>query len=89
MSLRFIRSIHYKREPNYDGWWTQILKTATAPVKIQIEQVPTRVPIAIPFIEEQPEPTMVPTPKTTVYLNNTAIELPQKPDVPDNCCMRY
>lgn len=89
MSLRFIRSLHYKRVPNYDGWWTQILNASIEPhATLKIEQVPTRVPISIPFEQIQQEPTLVPTIKTTVYLNKTPIELPQKPEAPDNCCMR-
>lgn len=92
MSLQHIRSLHYKRVPNYDGWWTQILNRSLEPKKsITIEQVPivTRVPIAIPF-ETIPEETitLVPTTSTTVYLNDTPIQLPEKPSAPDNCCMR-
>lgn len=93
MSLQFIRSLHYKRVPNYDGWWTLILNRSIEPKRsISIEQVPVvtnRVPIAIPF-EQIPEETitLVPTTTTTVYLNGTPIKLPEKPSSPDNCCMR-
>ncbi|KAI9246977.1 hypothetical protein EDC94DRAFT_626584 [Helicostylum pulchrum] len=93
MSLQFIRSLHYKRVPNYDGWWTQILNRSIEPKKsISIEQVPvatsSRVRLAIPF-EQIPEETvtLVPTTNTTVYLNGTPIKLPEKPSSPDNCCM--
>lgn len=88
MSLMLVRSLHYKRKPNYKGWWTQILKSTSVPGSLKIEQVPTRVPIAIPFEPVQPQPTLVPTTKNVVYLNKEPIELPVKPEAPDNCCMR-
>lgn len=100
MSLQFIRQLHYKRVPNYDGWWTHILNRALEPpipsstIK---EQLPTttatKAPLAIPFqqIEQGPEkPSIIPVSKlkTIVFLNDKAIELPEKPDPPENCCMR-
>ncbi|KAI8636125.1 hypothetical protein BD408DRAFT_397900 [Parasitella parasitica] len=94
MSLVFIRHIHYKRLPNYDGWWTQILHRAKDPVKKSVqEQVFSnrqRVPLPIPFAEitEPTQPTTnAPKLKSFVFLKGTPIELPEKPEPPDNCCM--
>ncbi|GAN10968.1 conserved hypothetical protein [Mucor ambiguus] len=94
MSLVFTRQLHYKRLPNYNGWWTQILKQATNPIE-QSMQEPTinrqKVPLPIPFAQviepTQPITTNVNKPKVFVHLKGTPIELPEKPDPPENCCM--
>lgn len=85
--LIFKRSLHYKRVPNYEGWWTQILKDKTP--SVAVEPVIQRMPISIPFEEVEPivEKPSISTP-TVVYLNNEPISLPIKPDSPENCCMR-
>lgn len=95
MSLVFTRQIHYKRLPNYSGWWTQILKQAENPIEQSIqEQTDTgrKVPLPIPFAEviepTQPIITNVKKPKVFVHLKGTPIELPEKPEPPENCCMR-
>lgn len=96
MSLIFTRQIHYKRIPNYNGWWTQILKQARDPVEKslqeQVSEIRQKVPLPIPFAEVI-EPTQpidnVKKPKLFVYLKGVPIELPEKPDPPENCCMRY
>lgn len=91
MSLRFIRSLHYKRIPSYEGWWSQILQQEPKrKLVIQQEPVIKRTPISIPFepIIEEPSITTVPVVKTVVYLNGEPIQLPTKPDSPENCCMR-
>ncbi|EPB87223.1 hypothetical protein HMPREF1544_05945 [Mucor circinelloides 1006PhL] len=94
MSLVFTRQIHYKRLPNYSGWWTQILKQAENPIEQSIqEQTDTgrKVPLPIPFAEviepTQPIITNVKKPKVFVHLKGTPIELPEKPEPPENCCM--
>lgn len=95
MSLVFTRQIHYKRLPNYNGWWTQILKQAKNPIEQSIqEQTNTgrKVPLPIPFAEviepTQPIITNVKKPKVFVHLKGIPIELPEKPEPPENCCMR-
>ena len=94
MSLRFTRQIHYKRIPNYNGWWTQILKQARDPVEKslqeQVSETRQKVPLPIPFSEviepTQPINNLV-KPKLYVYLKGAPIELPEKPESPENCCM--
>jgi hypothetical protein len=88
MSLVFIRSLHYKRVPNYEGWWTQILNRANDPVK-KVVSVETRVPLQIPFAQviEPIEKPIVEPPKV-YHLKGKPVEIPSKPEAPDNCCMR-
>lgn len=95
MSLVFIRSLHYKRVPNYSGWWTQILNRAKDPIIQSIKtKIPaeTRVPLQIPFAEviEPTQPIEKPTAEAPkiYYLKGKPVEIPLKPDAPDNCCMR-
>ena len=92
MSLRFTRCLHYKRVPNYHGFWTEILHSAkpTPRKTLTVEQVPVvkRIPIAIPFEPVIEEITTIPKVKTVVYLKGNPIQLPTKPESPDNCCMR-
>ncbi|KAI7906458.1 oxidoreductase-like protein [Cokeromyces recurvatus] len=89
MSLTFIRTFHHKRIPNYDGYWTQILNRAINSSKN--EEKTTREPISIPFtvIESAPAPitSAVKRKPAFVYLKGKPIELPEKPNAPDNCCM--
>ncbi|KAL9547330.1 hypothetical protein MBANPS3_006224 [Mucor bainieri] len=99
MSLVFTRQLHSKRLPNYNGWWTQILKQATNPIEQSMqEQQPTttttlerKVPLPIPFADviepTQPIITHANKPKVLVHLRGKPIELPEKPDPPENCCM--
>ncbi|KAL0137788.1 hypothetical protein V8B55DRAFT_1439124 [Mucor lusitanicus] len=54
MSLVFTRQLHYKRLPNYNGWWTQILKQATNPIEQSMQEPAAarqKVPLPIPFAE--------------------------------------
>ncbi|CEP08858.1 hypothetical protein [Parasitella parasitica] len=88
-------AIHYKRLPNYDGWWTQILHRANDPVKQSAQEQPIsgrqKAPLPIPFAETT-EPThpivnSAPKPKLFVHLKGIPVELPEKPEPPENCCM--
>lgn len=88
MSVRFI---HYKRVPNYSGYWNLILEQPKKSLIIEQKPAIARTPISIPFepaVEEKPYITTVPEVKTIVYLNGEAIQLPEKPPPPENCCMR-
>lgn len=90
MSLRFIRSFHSKRVPNYNGYWNLILEQPKKSLVIEQKPAITRTPVSIPFepiVEEKPIITQVPHVKTIVYLNGEAIQLPEKPPPPENCCM--
>ncbi|KAI9313963.1 oxidoreductase-like protein [Dichotomocladium elegans] len=97
--LRTIRHFHvtktnaltsYKRIPNYDGWWTLILKQPHCQDAIDTSsQENQRKPLPIPTVEATlPPPPLPPSSqREVVYLNGKEIELPQKPPAPDNCCM--
>lgn len=95
MSLVFTRQLHYKRLPNYNGWWTQILNRATNPIEQSMQGATAtrqKVPLPIPFAEviepTQPIITHTEKPKVFVHLKGALIELPEKPEPPENCCMR-
>ncbi|ORE04717.1 hypothetical protein BCV72DRAFT_210761 [Rhizopus microsporus var. microsporus] len=78
MSIRFIRSIHYKRIPNYRGYWDRILEQPSS------NRPRTPIPIPIEIIEEPPMPSR---PKQFVYLKGVPLEVPERPEQPTNCCM--
>ncbi|ORE15873.1 hypothetical protein CU097_015405 [Rhizopus azygosporus] len=78
MSIRFIRSIHYKRIPNYRGYWDRILEQPNS------KRWRTPIPIPIEIIEEPHAPSR---PKQFVYLKGVPLEVPEKPEQPTNCCM--
>ncbi|KAI8372097.1 hypothetical protein BD560DRAFT_328589 [Blakeslea trispora] len=87
MSRLFMRSLSYKRLPEYDGWWDLVLNRASLPTATT-----ERVPLSIPFEAIEPTQTtntaVATNQPTIVYLKGNPIQLPQKPAAPDNCCMR-
>ncbi|KAI8365914.1 oxidoreductase-like protein [Radiomyces spectabilis] len=85
------RQIHTRDSP-YKGWWTLILETSPGtgnaheqrqeqlPAVVDLEEPSRKLPPPVPGEETSQS-------KNIVLLKGEPIELPQKPESPENCCM--
>ncbi|KAI7864179.1 hypothetical protein BDF14DRAFT_1732566 [Spinellus fusiger] len=86
-SLRlFVRRYSSQRIPNYSGWWSLILqKSLVRPQEQIVQWIPPTT--ENPYLHVNSTIGSKTVPRQTILLKETLIELPQKPESPDNCCM--
>ncbi|KAL1929674.1 hypothetical protein VTP01DRAFT_1812 [Rhizomucor pusillus] len=74
-----------ERIPNYAGWWTLILDQSTQQPQATHPHEQRQ---SIQVFPPAEKPPLLPQKiKETVQLDGETIELPEKPEPPDNCCM--